>query len=161
MTSFQQVRKFLLTISLVCLVSTATAFGFASENSWAASGSLSISQPQSQIALGWGRAKAVTKDIEGKTQEAIGNITGDPKDQVMGKAKQVESRVRNAAEDVKDSMRLKGRAKAVTKNVEGKLQEAAGNITGNPKDQVVGKAKQVESQVRNAVEDVKDVGRKS
>jgi uncharacterized protein YjbJ (UPF0337 family) len=80
---------------------------------------------------------------------------------MMGKAKQAESRVRNAAEDVKDSMRLEGRAKAVTKNVEGKLQEAAGNITGNTKDQVVGKAKQAESQVRNAVEDVKAMGRKS
>jgi uncharacterized protein YjbJ (UPF0337 family) len=162
MISFQQVRKFLLTASLTLVISMATAFCFTSEESWAATSRiLSISQPQGQIAFGSGRAKAVTKDIEGKTQEAIGNITGDPKDQMMGKAKQAESRVRNAAEDVKDSMRLEGRAKAVTKNVEGKLQEAAGNITGNTKDQVVGKAKQAESQVRNAVEDVKAMGRKS
>ncbi len=56
------------------------------------------------------RAKAVTtKDIEGKAQEAIGNITGDPKDQMMGKAKQVESQARNTAEDIKDKMKLKGR----------------------------------------------------
>ncbi len=63
----------------------------------------------------------------------------------------------NAAEDVKDSMSLKGRAKAVTKNVEGKLQEAAGNITGNSQNQFAGKTKQVESQVIDAVEDVKDL----
>jgi uncharacterized protein YjbJ (UPF0337 family) len=53
-------------------------------------------------------------------------------------------------------VKLKGRAKAVEKNVEGKLQEAAGNITGNRKDQMMGKAKQVESQARNAAEDLKD-----
>ena len=53
-------------------------------------------------------------------------------------------------------MKLKGRAKAVTKNIEGKAQEAIGKATGNRQDQVAGKAKQVESQVRNAVEDVKD-----
>jgi uncharacterized protein YjbJ (UPF0337 family) len=32
----------------------------------------------------------------------------------MGKAKQVESQARNATEDMKDRMKLKGRAKAVT-----------------------------------------------
>ncbi|MFN6237603.1 CsbD family protein, partial [Microcystis sp.] len=37
-----------------------------------------------------------------------------------------------------------------------KAQEAIGKATGNRQDQVAGKAKQVESQVRNAVEDVKD-----
>ncbi|WP_042491051.1 CsbD family protein [Anabaena sp. PCC 7108] len=58
-------------------------------------------------------------------------------------------------EDVKSNVNLSGRAKAVSKNIEGKTQAAAGNITGDLKDQVVGKAKQAESQVRNTVEDVK------
>lgn len=40
------------------------------------------------------RAKAVGKNIEGKAQEALGNITGDPKDKAEGKAKQAESEVR-------------------------------------------------------------------
>ncbi|MGA7933813.1 MAG: CsbD family protein [Kovacikia sp.] len=105
------------------------------------------------------RAKAVTKNIEGKAQEMMGNITGDPKGQVRGKAKQVESQARHATEDVKDSVRLKGRAKAVTKNVEGNVQGAVGKITDNPKDQMMGKAKQVESQARHAAEDVKAKGR--
>jgi uncharacterized protein YjbJ (UPF0337 family) len=38
------------------------------------------------------RAKAVAKNIEGKVQEALGNMTGDPKDKAEGKAKQAESK---------------------------------------------------------------------
>jgi uncharacterized protein YjbJ (UPF0337 family) len=53
-------------------------------------------------------------------------------------------------------MSLKDRAKATTKNIEGKVQEAIGNLTGDRRDQVEGKAKQVEAQVQQAVEDVKD-----
>lgn len=53
-------------------------------------------------------------------------------------------------------MSLKEKAKATAKNIEGKLQEAAGNITGDPQDQAEGKAKQAEAKVRHTVEDVKD-----
>ncbi|HAG81999.1 MAG TPA: CsbD family protein [Cyanobacteria bacterium UBA11162] len=48
------------------------------------------------------RVEATAKNIEGKAQEAIGNITGDPKDQAEGKAKQTEAQARHAVEDVKD-----------------------------------------------------------
>jgi uncharacterized protein YjbJ (UPF0337 family) len=51
------------------------------------------------------RAKATGKNIEGKAQEALGNITGDPEDKAEGKAKQAESQVRHAAEDVKDKVK--------------------------------------------------------
>lgn len=51
------------------------------------------------------RAKAVGKNIEGKAQEALGNVTGDPEDKAEGKAKQAESQVRHAAEDVKDKVK--------------------------------------------------------
>ncbi|MBD2567995.1 CsbD family protein [Anabaena lutea] len=51
------------------------------------------------------RAKATAKNIEGKAQEAVGNVTGDPKDQAEGQAKQAESQVRHAVEDVKDSVK--------------------------------------------------------
>jgi uncharacterized protein YjbJ (UPF0337 family) len=156
MISFQQIRKFFLTMILTIMLAITIAFDFGHADSWAATSRTQIiSQPQTQIAT-MNRAEAITKNIEGKAQEAIGNITGDPKDQIMGKAKQVESQARNAAEDVKDQMKLKGRAKAVTKNIEGKSQEAIGKATGNRNDQVVGRAKQVESQARNIVEDVKD-----
>ncbi len=57
-------------------------------------------------------------------------------------------------------MSLEDRAKATAKNVEGKVQEAVGNVTGDPKTQAEGKAKQAEAEVRNTVEDVKDEAKK-
>jgi uncharacterized protein YjbJ (UPF0337 family) len=51
------------------------------------------------------KAKAVAKNIEGKAQEALGNITGDPEDKVEGKAKQAESELRHGVEDVKDGIK--------------------------------------------------------
>lgn len=49
------------------------------------------------------KAKAAAKNVEGKAQEAWGNVTGDPADKIEGKAKQAEAGARNAAEDVKDA----------------------------------------------------------
>jgi uncharacterized protein YjbJ (UPF0337 family) len=51
------------------------------------------------------RAKATGKNIEGKLQEAVGNVTGDPKDQAEGKAKQAEAKTRHGVEDVKDKIK--------------------------------------------------------
>ncbi|MBD2178602.1 CsbD family protein [Pseudanabaena sp. FACHB-1998] len=53
-------------------------------------------------------------------------------------------------------MSLENRVKAAAKNVEGKVQEIVGDVTGNTKDKIEGKAKQAEANVRNAAEDVKD-----
>lgn len=53
-------------------------------------------------------------------------------------------------------MSIEDRAKATAKNVEGKVQEGAGKVTGNPEDEAAGKAKQGESKVRHTVENVKD-----
>ncbi len=53
-------------------------------------------------------------------------------------------------------MSMKDKAKATAKNIEGKVQEAVGDLTGDPKTQAEGKAKQAEAKVRHAVEDVKD-----
>ena len=96
MMSLQQIRRFFVTIILTIMLAITIAFDFGTTNSWAAT---LPTQSQTQIAS-MNRAKAVTKNIEGKAQEAIGNMTGDPKDQMMGKAKQVESQARNAAEDI-------------------------------------------------------------
>ena len=92
MISFQQIRRFVVTMILTIMLTITIAFDFGTTNSWA--GTL-----PPQIAT-MNRVEAMTKNIEGKAQEAIGNITGDPKDQMMGKAKQVESQARNAAEDI-------------------------------------------------------------
>lgn len=51
------------------------------------------------------KAKATAKNIEGKAQEALGNVTGDPEDKAKGKAKQVEGEARHAKEDVKDNVK--------------------------------------------------------
>ncbi|BAY74223.1 MAG: CsbD family protein [Nostoc sp. ChiSLP01] len=53
-------------------------------------------------------------------------------------------------------MSLEDRAKAAAKNIEGKAQEVAGNVTGDPEDKTEGKAKQAESEVRHGIEDVKE-----
>lgn len=51
------------------------------------------------------RAKATAKNLEGKVQEALGNVTGDPKTQAEGQAKQAESKVRHVVEDVKEEVK--------------------------------------------------------
>jgi len=53
------------------------------------------------------RAKAAAKNVEGKAQEAWGNVTGDPADKAEGQAKQAESEVRHGVEDVKDKVKEK------------------------------------------------------
>jgi uncharacterized protein YjbJ (UPF0337 family) len=58
-------------------------------------------------------------------------------------------------------MSLENRTKAAAKNVEGKVQETVGDLTGNKKDQMQGNAKQAEAKVRNAVEDAKDEVKKA
>lgn len=58
-------------------------------------------------------------------------------------------------------MSLEDRAKATAKNIEGKAQEAVGEVTGDPQDKAEGKAKQAEAQTRHAVEDAKDEVKKA
>lgn len=53
-------------------------------------------------------------------------------------------------------MSVENRAEAIAKNVEGKIQEAASEITGDPKDKIEGQAKQDEAAAIHAKEDVKD-----
>lgn len=105
MISLQQIRRFFLTMMLTVMLAINIAFDFGSTDSWAATSLPQlISQPQTPI-VAMNRVEAMTKNIEGKAQEAIGNVTGDPKNQMMGKAKQVESQAKNAAEDVKDNLK--------------------------------------------------------
>jgi uncharacterized protein YjbJ (UPF0337 family) len=58
-------------------------------------------------------------------------------------------------------MGLKDKAKATAKNLEGKVQEGVGNVTGDPQDQAEGQAKQAEAKVRHIVENVKDKVKKN
>jgi uncharacterized protein YjbJ (UPF0337 family) len=53
------------------------------------------------------RAKATGNNIAGAAQEALGNVTGDPKDKAEGKAKQAQAEAGHAIEDVKDELKKK------------------------------------------------------
>lgn len=53
-------------------------------------------------------------------------------------------------------MSTENRVEATAKNIEGKVQEFIGEVTGNPEDKAEGKAKQAEANVRHSVENVKD-----
>jgi uncharacterized protein YjbJ (UPF0337 family) len=53
-------------------------------------------------------------------------------------------------------MSLEEKAKAAAKDVEGKVQEAAGDATDNTEAQAKGKAKQAEASATKAKENAKD-----
>jgi uncharacterized protein YjbJ (UPF0337 family) len=151
-----QIYRSLLSFSLISLFSFTLIFGFAMENSWAATPFSQLINPSTPAIASIERVNAATKDLEGKAQEALGNVTGDRKNEIAGKAKQTEANVRNAAQDIKDNVKLPDRVQSFNKNIEGKTQEAIGKVTGDRKDQLAGKGKQVESKTRNLLEDAKD-----
>ncbi len=67
-----------------------------------ASGAFTLGASSLPLAATAGRVKANAKEFEGKTQESIGNVTGNQGDRLAGKEKQVEAKIRNTIEDVKE-----------------------------------------------------------
>jgi uncharacterized protein YjbJ (UPF0337 family) len=53
-------------------------------------------------------------------------------------------------------MSIENRVEATAKNIEGKIQEAASELTGDPKDKAEGQAKQDQAQALHLKEDLKD-----
>ncbi|MDF5727500.1 MAG: CsbD family protein [Rhizonema sp. PD38] len=53
-------------------------------------------------------------------------------------------------------MSIEKRVEATTKNIEGKIQEVIGEVTGNPDDKIEGKSKQAEAEAIHTVENIKD-----
>lgn len=53
-------------------------------------------------------------------------------------------------------MSTEKRVEATARNLEGKVQEMVGEITGNPKDKAEGQAKQDSAKVQHSVENMKD-----
>jgi uncharacterized protein YjbJ (UPF0337 family) len=53
-------------------------------------------------------------------------------------------------------MAIEDRVKATVQNIEGKVQAAMGELTGDTKTKAEGEAKQAEAQLTHAKEDVKD-----
>lgn len=127
MISLQQIRRFFVTIILTIMLTTAMAFGLASEETWAVTfPALAISQPPTQIAF-WFQAKENIKNAEGKAEEAIGDITNNAKLQSEGNAKQFKA----------------------------KTLEGMNNSIVNPNYQPGGQTKKVESKIREATQDIK------
>lgn len=106
------------------------------------------------------RIEATAKNIEGKVQEFVGEVTGNPQDKAEGKAKQAEAQLRHTVENLKgdgqgDVNSLQNRAEATAKNIQGKVQEFVGEATGNPSDTEEGKNKQAEAKLQHSVENLK------
>lgn len=96
MILFHQIRKVLRTIGLVVLLSTVITLSFAPGKSWATSVfTPSLEQPHALVAT-LNQAKASAKNIAGKAQEGIGNMTGDLNTQAAGKAKQFDANTQQA-----------------------------------------------------------------
>lgn len=51
------------------------------------------------------KAKGIAKDLEGKTQEAVGKMTDNQENQAKGKAKQAEAKVQKSVEKGKDNVK--------------------------------------------------------
>ena len=51
------------------------------------------------------RADATAKNIEGKAQAAMGELTGNKEEQAEGEAKQVQASVQHKVEDAKDKVK--------------------------------------------------------
>jgi len=51
------------------------------------------------------RIDATVKNLEGKGQEVIGDLTGNPQDRKEGRAKQAEAETQHAVENIKDDIK--------------------------------------------------------
>jgi uncharacterized protein YjbJ (UPF0337 family) len=58
-------------------------------------------------------------------------------------------------------MTIENRVEATAKNIEGKIQEAVSEVTGNQKDKLEGQAKQDEASAIHMKEDLKDKAKES
>jgi len=57
------------------------------------------------IVSGTDKVKNTVQDVEGKTKEAVGKVTGNTSKQAEGRADQAKSDVKNAGEKVKDAVK--------------------------------------------------------
>ncbi|MGB2926743.1 MAG: CsbD family protein, partial [Limnothrix sp.] len=152
---------FFKTAILSTLAAATLAFGFNVESSSAAPLSVaSSSNVQGELVAFWDSAKNKAIEDKGKIQEILGEAENNPALKAKGQLKQVDGKARDAVSDVvRSGAQLENRAKArsLKTNVEGKIQSKMGDMNGSIGDQVVGGAKQLESDAINAVENLKDM----
>lgn len=123
MNLLQKIRISFLSASFALLVAVASVFTVGCSNAWAVASMPTSIEPSTIQLAAMNRVEAATKNLEGKAQEMLGKITDSPKDQVAGKAKQVESRMQTIVEDVKDQKKLKGKAKSAEKDIQRKVRD--------------------------------------
>jgi uncharacterized protein YjbJ (UPF0337 family) len=51
------------------------------------------------------KAKATAKDVEGKVEEAVGNLTGNKEAKAKGKSQQAEAKISHTVEDAKEGVK--------------------------------------------------------
>jgi uncharacterized protein YjbJ (UPF0337 family) len=95
MISFQRIYKFTLKILLTVILAIAIAFDFGHGNSWAKTFDIEIINQSSYSIATMNRVDSMTKNLEGKAQETLGNMTGgsersdNGQSQTIGKVKLV------------------------------------------------------------------------
>lgn len=150
MISIQKVKKFLAILFFIITLTVGILISFDVTSVWAKNLSFTfVIQPQLAVT---NRIQAVTRDFEGKAQEELGIVTNNPKDQMMGIAKQIEGQILDVTEDIKDQIQPRDSITGVIKDLEGKTQEAIGDMTGDIQDQITRQAKQVEGNRLGLVE---------
>lgn len=117
MFSFWKIRSLFLAIGFVVML---TIIPSSDVGSTASLGVFS-SPSQTQIAF-MSRSDAIAKNIEGRVQETIGNITDNNQDKIIGKAKQVESQLFTSANDLRDDMDFQTKSENLEKEIANKIQ---------------------------------------
>jgi uncharacterized protein YjbJ (UPF0337 family) len=105
MKSVNQLKKTIVSVTYSIILSIFMAIGLGANSSFATPVSdATIGLSQTHLAI-MNPVQAAAKDIEGKTQEAIGDITKSPKDQLIGKAKQAQSEANRVAAKTEASLK--------------------------------------------------------
>lgn len=105
MKSVNQPKKTISSITYSIILSVFMAVSFCCNSSFAtpiSDTTIGLSQPYLAI---MNPVQAAAKDIEGKTQEAIGDMTKSPKNQLIGKAKQAQSEANRVAAETEASLK--------------------------------------------------------
>ena len=96
MIVFHRLFKGLIAAGLVVFLAAAVTLSFLPGESWAVSLlTPSLNQPHASVAF-LNQAKATAKQLEGKAQEGLGNMTGDLNTQAAGQAKQFDANTQEA-----------------------------------------------------------------
>ena len=112
------------------------------------------------------RITGAAKDIGGKVQGAVGDLTGSRRDSVEGRAREAAGQAENLYGQAKDTVRDAAEQVADTaRDLGGKVRDAVGNLVGS--DDVEGRARRAqgaaeehyvraERSVRHAVDEASD-----